>query len=99
MGLTLQVIVIGCSGGGPYAAGFAALYPARTETLGLVAPLAPTDWRHKEHRKVSVSQCVRTGGAAARGCSSWGGQEPGARAAPHEWGRLDMCGAALRPAL
>ena len=45
-----RVVVVGCSGGGPYATAFAVLFPARTRALGLLAPLAPTDWRRQQHR-------------------------------------------------
>ena len=45
-----QVLVLGNSGGAPYAAGFAALHPARVAALALVAGLAPTDHRQEAHR-------------------------------------------------
>lgn len=41
----------GNSGGGPYAVGFAASFPAHTAALGLMGAMAPTDRSCKEHRR------------------------------------------------
>lgn len=43
-----QVAAFGCSGGGPYAAALAALYPDRVRSLVLMAPVGPTWGKHRQ---------------------------------------------------